>query len=182
MAGVNGHETYDDIIERIKSMPMIPIVEKTAGTVPSQSIPDVDEDPIKIAEQLKEAARQLGDGKSYEPASYTPVNEGLEHGPEKNTDPVSEAGSGPELSHNIKAAVLANLVMPTEKTAASGEVRRAMAIGLPLAALVGGGVGYYGGRAVGKDEDKKNNQAYYEAGVYDAARHLASQITGVKAK
>lgn len=163
-----------DMIDRTKRPKLIP-VEKTASETPPTTTSG--ETPADILNMLKTAARELGDGKSDNPNNYTPVDEGVGKGPEPNTDPVAEASKGPELSSNIKSAVLACLEMPNEKTAAlTGEAKRALALALPIALLGGAGAGYVGGRAVGEAKDRKNNQAYYEAGVYTAAQQLARQL------
>ncbi|MDP3012936.1 MAG: hypothetical protein Q8M92_01750 [Candidatus Subteraquimicrobiales bacterium] len=170
MQNLNGSEVLAGILKRVESLQTLP-VEKTAEQPPGI-------DPTKLAEQIKLAARSLGDGQSDNPATHTPTNQGLEHGPEKNTDPVSEAASGPGLSSNIKAAVFAGMTYIDEKIAsAQGAAKKWLAYGGPLAGLgVGGAGGYYAGRKVGDKIDRKNNKAYYHAGAYDVARQLAAQI------
>lgn len=175
MENVNGSMILQGILDRVNSISTVPV--KTASEQSEQAAkPNDGETPLELAKMLKEAALELGDGKSENPNAYKPVNEGLESGPEKNTDPVSESHKRGEIPTNIKTAVLSFLVMPTEKTAMQGNVRKALAIGIPIAAAGGAGAGYVGGRMVGEAKDRKNNQAYYEAGIYAAAQQLARQL------
>lgn len=167
--GKNGNEILDDILKRAGQISLIPATPNNTGDQPQQ----IDIDPVKLAEEMKKAARQLGDGESFEPTSHKNKQEPLEQMGEPNTDPVTEAAKGPELSSAVKQAVLEQFDF-TEKDASASGAQKAMAIGLPLAGL---GAGYVGGRLHGQNIDRKNNQAYYEAGVYDAARRIAARIT-----
>lgn len=174
----NGSEVLQGILDRVNSITLIPVNEKRAE---SATVKEAQEqsvvDPAELIEQMKTAARTLGDGESDNGSTHVVPNEGLEHGPEKDTDPVAEATKGPELWSNIKNAVYSRVDIVDEKIAsASGATRKALAIGVPLAALGGGVIGYAGGRYVGEQKDRKNNQAYYEAGIYTAAQQLAKQI------
>lgn len=172
MPNSNGSEVLSGILERVRNIPLIPVNEKTASAPPEDN-----QSPEDLVAQIKLASRTLGDGESDNGSTHTVPNEELAHGPEPNTDPIVEANKGPELSSNIKSAVLAQLEVADEKVAASqGAMRRALAIGIPAAALGGGALGYAGGRHVGAEKDRKNNQAYYEAGVYTAAMQLAKRL------
>ncbi len=161
--GRNGQEILDSYIKKVAEYES---TEPADGGSPETNLDDTY--VLKLAESMEKAARQLGDGKSSNPRTHTPKEEPLSNMGEANTDPVAEAKKGPEISSTIKEAVL-NLVElePTEKVAQMGGLAKALMVSLPLAGL---GSGYAVGRFKGKSIDEKNNQAYYQAGVYDGAR------------
>ena len=174
LQGQNGKEIYEEILKRAEAISLLPATPNNAGDNTVDQSPKPDIDPIKLASEMKLAARKLGDGESLEFASHKPKQETLEQMGEPNTNPESEAAKGPELSGAVKEAVLNQFDFTNKEAEMTAGARKAMSIGVPLASM---GAGYAGGRIHGEHIDRKNNQAYYEAGIYDAARRIASQIT-----
>lgn len=170
--GKNGQEILDMYLKKAEEMSNVPADSDT----PDSKKKNVNVNPIKLAEAMKYAARQLGDGQSSDPNMHTTRNDPESQMGEANTDPVAESVKGPELSKAIKEAVLANVnLSPSVKEAATGQLAKALKITVPLGALGIGG-GYAGGRIHGANIDKSNNQAYYEAGVYDGASKVIQQL------
>ncbi len=170
--GKNGQEVLDMYLSKAAEMSQVPADSGTPDSKPE----NVDVNPLKLAEAMEKAARQLGDGKSSSPSTYTPKNEPESQMGEANTDQVAESVKGPELSAAIKEAVLAHVNLePSVKEAAAAGFAKALRIGVPLSAIGLGGA-YAGGRIHGDNIDKKNNQAYYEAGIYDGARKVIQQL------
>ena len=178
MSAKNGNEVLDEILKRAQEVQLKPVVP--AGlpeATPDESAED--EDPTKIASELMEASRQLGDGKSAEPGAHKPKEEPVGQMGEQKTNPVSEANKGPEVLGNIKTAVFAMIEPPTEKVAASTRAvaTNALKVAIPMFGL---GAGYVAGRLHGDKIDRSNNKAYYQAGIFDTARSLARQIEAQK--
>jgi hypothetical protein len=170
--GKNGEEVLDMFLKQAEELSRIP----ADSGAPDSNSDNVDVNPTKLAEAMVKAARQLGDGKSSSPNTHTPTNEPESMMGEPNTDPEAMAAKGPELSMAIKEAVLSHVNLePSVKEAAAARSAKALKIGIPLAGLGMAGA-YAGGRIHGDNIDKKNNQAYYEAGIYDGARKVIQRL------